>query len=108
MNLSLEAQGQAPSRVLQEKPQILQVALNFLKLIQPDTTPGLDFSQAFELCEFQLGDDLVNYRVSPLSGDTVHCEQNSWDFYLVCHGTVRLLGFNANRHLRKMVIPLAD
>ncbi len=54
-------------------------------------------SKAFEVREFQLGDELVKYSVPARSGDSVHPEQNSYDFYLVCQGRVRLLGFDANQ-----------
>jgi len=89
--------GNLPHEVLQENSQSLQVVLNFLKLISLDTERGLDFSKAFEFREFQLGDELVNYKISPLSGDTVHREQNSKDFCLICQGRVRLLGWEANQ-----------
>ncbi len=93
MNPSLGVQPRTIDNALNTLP----VVLNLLRLVQADTKLASDFSQTFRIREFQLGDELVN-SISPTPGeDSVQSEQNSRDFYLVCQGRVRLLGFDANQ-----------
>ncbi|MBW4557763.1 MAG: ATP-binding cassette domain-containing protein [Trichormus sp. ATA11-4-KO1] len=70
----------------QQSPTPEAAILKFLKIVVGDTSIISDFSQFWVIREFQLGDELSSYA---LNGDTE-------DFlYLVCHGRVRLLGFDA-------------
>lgn len=62
--------------------------LKLLRLVAGDTSLVSEFSQSWLVREFQLGDELANYR---LDGNAV--DSNNI-VYLVCQGRVRLLGFN--------------
>ncbi|MBD2740559.1 peptidase domain-containing ABC transporter [Coleofasciculus sp. FACHB-1120] len=93
-------QGHPPLQDIQNAYSSLPDILNLLRLSQSDTSFASDLAQAFEMCEFQLGDRLVNYNVSPPPGNSVHSEPDrentSW-FYVICRGRVRLLGFDATQ-----------
>jgi len=98
MNQMLGVQGQSPPRNRQNDYSSLSDILNLLRLSQSDTSLTSEFSQAFEMCEFQLGDQLVKYDLPYSLRNSVHYEQvepiNGW-FYIVCQGRVRLLGLDA-------------
>ena len=53
-------QGHPPLQDIQNAYSSLPDILNLLRLSQSDTSFASDFDQAFELCDFQLGDRLVN------------------------------------------------
>lgn len=95
MNQDLEVQRRNPYVNLENEVQRLQAFLEFLRRAQSDTNQALDFSKAFDVQEFQLGDELLNYSVPALLGHSVHAEQTNDDFYVVCQGRVRLLSFDA-------------
>ncbi|MEP0810936.1 peptidase domain-containing ABC transporter [Coleofasciculus sp. FACHB-SPT9] len=88
-------QGHPPLQDIQNAYSSLPDILNLLRLSQSDTSFASDLNQAFELCDFQLGDRLVNYSAATASGNSVRDEQNQGDFYLVCQGRVRLLALDA-------------
>lgn len=94
---SLEAEEKLELGTIQNDPKLITAALNLLRLLQADTNLALNFSKAFEVREFQLGDDLVKYNIAAPLGKTIYNEQNICNFYLVCQGRVRLLGFDANQ-----------
>ncbi len=96
MNRSLGVQEKLESGNLQNQPKSFPFILNLLRLVQADTNLALEFSNAFEVREFQLGDELTQHNVPAPLGDYVHDEHNG-DFYLVCQGRVRLLGFDPNQ-----------
>ncbi len=61
--------------------------LKLLRLVVLDSSLASDFTQAWDIREFQLGDDLTSYIPDGEAdrGNVV---------YLVCHGRVRLLAFD--------------
>lgn len=72
-----------------------------------DAEPRLaaNFTQAFKICEFQLGEEVINYSVPNHLGNSVPEEQN-WGFYVIRQGRVRLLGVDAatGRDVSAMVL----
>jgi ATP-binding cassette subfamily B protein len=98
MNRMLGVQGPPPLRNQQNSYSSLSDILNLLRLSQADTNLASEFNQAFEIREFQLGEQLVNYYVPNSLRNFVQEEQdepnNGW-FYIVCQGRVRLLGLDA-------------
>lgn len=100
MNRMLGLPEHPPPRNLENASDSLANILNLLRLSQSDPNQASEFNQVFEMCEFQLGDRLVNYNVSPLPGNSVHGEpdrENTDWFYIICQGRVRLLGFDATQ-----------
>lgn len=91
-NLRVHEQSQAGTR--ENAYNALPVVLDLLSLVQADTKLGLEFSKAFEVREFQLGDEIANYGVPTPSGDNKH---NTCGFYIVCYGRVRLLALDAKQ-----------
>ncbi|HEY9874734.1 MAG TPA: peptidase domain-containing ABC transporter, partial [Candidatus Obscuribacterales bacterium] len=91
MNRMLGVHGASDPSNRQEVSPGLPDILNLLRLSSAETDLASDLSRAFEICEFQLGDQLANYNVPEPSGISAHIEQNQNDFYLVCTGRVRLL-----------------
>ncbi len=59
--------------------------------------------QAFQFVEFQFGDPIVN--ISPQIKEN---ELNSQDFYFVCQGRVRLVGFNTSQQRQVSVNLLTE
>ena len=94
MNQSLGSQSLHPSGILPNGNQSLDAILNFLKLVQADNNQALALSKAFEIMEFQIGDELANYTNAALGENTVHSEQNAAYYQIICQGRVRLLGFD--------------
>lgn len=86
--------------------QSLSALLNTLPIFSEDPTFAANFSKAFEIREFQLGDELTRYSLTNPSENFVQGEQNSGGFYVVCQGRVRLLGFDAaqGREVSAMVL----
>jgi HlyB family type I secretion system ABC transporter len=83
---SLRVQGEQNYPMIQH-PTTSVTILKLLRLLALDTSLASDFSQAWGVREFQLGDDLTSYIPygEADKGNVV---------YLVCHGRVRLLGFD--------------
>lgn len=94
---SLEAEEKIEPGNPQNDLKLLTFVINLLRLVKADNNLALDFSKAFEICEFQLGDDIVNSVLPTPARDSVHIEPKISDFLLVCQGRVRLLGFDANQ-----------
>jgi len=94
MNPSLGVHSQNLSETTDNGYPYFEVILNFLKLILKDSSVALKFSKDFEIIDFQLGDALANYNSAPVLGNSVHYEQSQGNFYIVCQGRVRLLGFD--------------
>lgn len=92
------------SQPLQSTSQCLSATLRLLTLAQVDTALAAKFSQAFEAHEFQLGDELVSY-IPPSTSDH---EQSNRDYYLVCQGRVRLLGFDQQRRRQVSALVLEE
>jgi len=69
-----------------------------LRLTQEEAGFADQLSQAFQISEFQLGDEVLKYNnFTNDSKNSVHLEQNHRNqcFYLICQGRVRLLGLDA-------------
>ncbi|AFY49429.1 ABC-type bacteriocin/lantibiotic exporter with N-terminal double-glycine peptidase domain [Nostoc sp. PCC 7524] len=62
--------------------------LKLVRLVAGDTSLAPEFSQAWVIHEFQLGDELTSYGLNQ------EIEDSNNIIYLVCQGRVRLLGFN--------------
>ena len=75
----------------------LEVVLNFLALVQANQNQTLELSRAFEILNFQIGDELINYHAKSLLNNLVEYEQEVKYFYIVSQGRVRLLGFDSQR-----------
>ncbi|WP_424095590.1 peptide cleavage/export ABC transporter [Moorena producens] len=75
----------------------LSVVLQSLTLDSVDPKLNYEFSQSFDLDNFQLGDKILAYNTPELSKDSVEIEQDHQYLYLVCQGRVRLLGFDAEK-----------
>ncbi|NEQ21606.1 MAG: peptidase C39, partial [Microcoleus sp. SIO2G3] len=98
MNQMLGVQGLPKAQNRQDGYSSLPNILQLLRLAQADTNFASEFSQIFEVCEFQLGDSLCDYSASLPPDNSVHGkqdEQNNCNFYIVCQGRVRLLSFDA-------------
>lgn len=95
MNGNLRVQKQRQPGSSENTHESLTVVIRLLSLVQADTNLALDFSKAFEIREFQSGDDVVNYSGHTASGNSHVHEHNSGYLYIVCNGRVRLLGFDA-------------
>ena len=75
MNRNLRAHQQSQLNTQENAHNI--VVFDLLRLIQADTKLTLDFSKAFEVSEFQLGDEIVTYT---LPNSLVDNKQNSCGF----------------------------
>jgi ATP-binding cassette subfamily B protein len=92
----IKQQGLLPND--QKPTQISSVFLNRLGRFAPDTPLASSFIQAFEIREFQLGDELFSYiTANPTESSVQHKqkEQNLGGLYLIGQGRVRLLGYDA-------------
>jgi ATP-binding cassette subfamily B protein len=70
--------------------------LNFLGVDQYDTSSIGNFSEDFEVWEFQLGDELARFiTINDASANDVQIEHNFSDLYIIFEGRVRLLGLEA-------------
>ncbi len=96
-------QGLLPNR--QNLSQSISDLLSLLR-VSEDSSLASNFSKAFEIREFQLGDELTIYNLPNPSEDSVQGEQNLRNFCVVCQGRVRLLGFDAaqGREVSAMVL----
>jgi HlyB family type I secretion system ABC transporter len=95
MNQMLRGQGLLKAQNLRNDCSSLPDILNLLRLSQVDLNLNAQFNQAFEICQFQLGDRLDEYYEVSSLDNSVHSKQdrpnNTW-LYVVCQGRVRLLG----------------
>ncbi|MBW4509354.1 MAG: peptidase domain-containing ABC transporter [Scytonematopsis contorta HA4267-MV1] len=95
---SFRVQGEPKDTQQSESPATDVTILNLLGVVVGDTSLAVELSQLFEIREFQLGDELLNYH---LNAETQHShkqgshkQDTSDGLYLVCSGKVRLLGFD--------------
>ncbi|WP_199348321.1 ABC transporter transmembrane domain-containing protein [Microcoleus sp. FACHB-SPT15] len=94
----LEVQGLPKAQNRQDGYSSIPNILQLLRLAQADTNFASEFSQIFEVCEFQLGDSIFDYSASLPPDNSVHGkqdEQNNCSFFIVGQGRVRLLSFDA-------------
>ena len=110
MNPTLGVEYELQNRTIHNGSNSFPVVFNLLRLVQADAEIALEFSKAFKIREFQLGDQLVEYNTPIPSGDYVQDEQNSSSFYVVCQGRVRLLGLDANqqREVSTLVLGMGE
>lgn len=80
--------------------------LSLLGISIVDASVTSEFTAAFKIREFQLGDELTNYNLPNSSVNSVQEEQNNQYFYVIYQGRVRLLGFDAaqGREISTMVL----
>ena len=96
MKPNLKSQEQLPLGVIRDAPDILLVFHHLLQSVQADAALALDFSQAFKIYEFDLGDRIHKYKLPSFGENSVHNEQNeSW--FVVCQGRVRILSFDGSK-----------
>ncbi|NEO99156.1 MAG: ATP-binding cassette domain-containing protein [Symploca sp. SIO2E9] len=83
--------------------------LNLLSLSSEDKYLESDFTQAFEISDFQLGDYLHSYIATNTSEDSVH-DEHTQGLFIICQGRVRLLGFDTtqSKEVSVMVLEAGD
>ncbi|MBD2356556.1 peptidase domain-containing ABC transporter [Tolypothrix sp. FACHB-123] len=88
--------------------QILDEIL--LNILSENKNLVLNFSQAFQLNAFSLGEEIVNYSTFTNLEKSVQIEQNNQGFYIVCAGRVRLVGFDvaAQREVPSALLEAGD
>lgn len=96
MNQSLDGYSVHPSGKLAVSPSI-EAILSFFRSIQVENSQALALSRAFEIQDFQIGDQLASYNSAAIAVNSVQTEQNTRYFYIICSGRVRLLGFDAQQ-----------
>ncbi|AFY32654.1 peptidase domain-containing ABC transporter [Calothrix sp. PCC 7507] len=92
MKQMLGVEGNVSSEALDNGHGLLNDIL--FKLFPGNNDLVLKFSQAFEVREFHLGDQLSSHNILTTADKSVHPEQNYQGFYIVCQGQVRLVGFD--------------
>ncbi|NEO20163.1 MULTISPECIES: peptidase domain-containing ABC transporter [unclassified Moorena] len=98
--VGLEKSGQPPDYLGQYPTQkssevIEHLIANWLdKTLSKTLLP--EFSQSFQIHNFDLGDKIISYPRRELSQDSVQNEPNKY-FYVVCGGRVRLLSFDEEK-----------
>ncbi|MFK0733170.1 MAG: cysteine peptidase family C39 domain-containing protein [Gloeotrichia echinulata GP01] len=85
---SLRVQGYLEYTSNQQSSTLKEAILKFWRSVGGDTSLVSDFTEAWDLREFQLGDDLTKYDPNREIADRSF-------LYLVCQGRVRLLGWDA-------------
>ena len=110
MNRSLKVHNELQTGAIEKTGDSLPVVLNLLRLVQADTKLASNFSQAFEIREFQLGDELINYSIAASTENGVKSKKEIQGFYVVCQGRVRLLSSDANqqRQVSTMVLEAGE
>ncbi len=73
--------------------------IKFLESVLVNLCPGqnslvAEFTQAFDIREYNLGEELLNNSILASSEKDVHYEQNNDGFYVICQGRVRLLSID--------------
>lgn len=94
MNQSLDGYSVHPSVKLAGSPSI-EAIFSFLRSIQVENSQALALSRAFEIQDFQMGDELGKYTSS--EAESVQNQRSAKYFYIICSGRVRLLGFDAQQ-----------
>ncbi|MBW3585775.1 MAG: cyclic nucleotide-binding domain-containing protein, partial [Cyanobacteria bacterium 0813] len=84
----------APSQgSLQTVPAIQKL----LEKIRAEPTLIAQLNTAWDICEFQLGDEITQYQTPDNTHNLVEKKQSDRNFYLVCDGRVRLLAVEASQ-----------
>ncbi|MBD2194917.1 MULTISPECIES: peptidase domain-containing ABC transporter [Calothrix] len=88
--------------------QLLEEIL--LNILSENKNVVTNFSQAFEINAFSLGQEIVRYNTFPSEDQSVQSEQNHQGFYIVCAGRVRLVGFDvaAQREVASALLEAGD
>ncbi len=68
-----------------------------LEEIGAEPTLVAKLNTAFEICEFQLGDEITQYQTPDNINNLVEQAQSDRNFYLICQGRVRLLAVEASQ-----------
>jgi HlyB family type I secretion system ABC transporter len=68
-----------------------------LEEIGAEPTLVAKLNTAFEICEFQLGDEITQYQTSDNTNNLVEQVHSDRNFYLICQGRVRLLAVEASQ-----------
>ncbi len=106
MNQSLDSYSLHPSGTLPNASPSSEAILSFLRSIQADNSGALAFSQAFEILDFQIGDELADYTSTAIAQNSVQSEQSTRYYYIICTGRVRLLGFDLQQQRQVSAIVL--
>ena len=77
---------------ISDQPLVLPWLLERLSPVLEDKNLVYELSKEFTISEFELGEGISN--LSDLSGHPTQEEFEAQNFYLICQGKVRLLGFN--------------
>jgi ATP-binding cassette subfamily B protein len=88
----LEVEGEGLAGTHGNHHQLLEEIL--LTLFTESKNIVLNFSQAFKLSTFSLGEEIGNYNTFTTANSSVQNGQNQQGFYIVCQGRVRLVGFD--------------
>lgn len=111
MKATFTVQGYSQSAKLHDHALRPHEILKLLRICEPESNLSLDLSQAFEICEFQLGDQILKYDTATQVGNSVYQEQKEGDFfYVVGQGRVRLLGVDtiARREVSALMLEAGE
>lgn len=88
------------------KSPSLEAIISFLSSVGADDREALAFSKAFEIRDFQIGDQLTDYTSAAITEDSVQHEQTGKYYQIICQGRVRLLGFDPQQQRQVSVVVL--
>ncbi len=94
MSQSLNGNNMHPSGILPNTSPSLEAIISFLRSVQADDSGALAFSKAFEIIDFQIGDELTDYTSNAITEDSGQYEHSAKYYQIICRGRVRLLGFD--------------
>lgn len=110
MNQSLGGYGSHPPENLPSAYHSLEAVLSFCKTIEADDSQSLAFCQAFQVWDFQIGDEIVDYTNAANTNNSVQPEQNAEYYHIICQGRVRLLSFDTQqqREVSALVLEVGE
>lgn len=110
MNPSTEGRELRSSEAADNALPNLQAAFNLSNIVKTSSENALKFGQELEIREFQLGDELLSYKVAASLKDNVQDEHSSEGFYVICQGRVRLLSFDVTqqRQVSTLVLEVGE
>lgn len=94
MSQSLNGNSANPSGILPNTSPSLEAIISFLRSVQADDSEALAFSKAFEITDFQIGNELADYTSTVIAEDSIQSEHSAKYYQIICRGRVRLLGFD--------------
>ena len=95
MKKSLEVQNYFDRS--QASLQTVAALQKLLEKIGTEPTLVAKLNTLYEICEFQLGDEITQYQTPDSSNNLVQPEKSDRNFYLICQGRVRLLAVEASQ-----------